>query len=211
MGFLKRFIGKIRGAFRKPLAYAGAEWNRMGARERRLISALAGVVGLLIVAVTGYLIIDTLQELSTSNQDTREALAAITRHRGEYLEAKGRMAALEARIGVEAPQLATDLEAAAKEAGIQIPETVDRPPAPAGKHYMEHSLDVRLRKVGLKELATFLSKVETNARLITITRLQIRRSFGENTTLDVDLTASAFERIKDDKRKKAAGPAKGKG
>jgi len=211
MGFLKKIFGKIGGGFRRPLAYAGAEWNRMGIRERRLISALAGVVGVLIVTVAGYLIIDSLQELSTGNQDTREALAAIARHRGEYLEAKGRMAALEARIGVEAPQLATDLEAAAKEAGIQIPETVDRPPAPAGKHYMEHSLDVRLRKVGLKELATFLSKVETNPRLIAITRLQIRRSFGENITLDVDLTATAFERIKDDKRKKPAGPAKGKG
>src|SRR5512141_270233 len=213
MGFLKRIFGKIGAGFRWPLAYAAAEWNRMGARERRLISALAGVVGFLVIAVAGYLIIDSLQEISTSNKDTREALAAIARHRGEYLEAKGRMAALEARIGVEPPQLATDLEAAAKEAGIQIPETVDRPPAPAGKRYMEHSLDVRLRKVGLKELATFLSKVETNPRLIAITRLQIHRSFGENATLDVDLTATAFERIKEDKRKKpgAAVPTKGKG
>jgi len=211
MGFFKKIVGKIGATFRKPLAYAGAEWNRMGARERRLISALSGVVGLLIVLVAGYLIIDSLQEISTTNEETREALAAIARHRGEYLEAKGRMSALEARIGVEAPQLATDLEAAAKEAGIQIPETVDRPPAPAGKRYMEHSLDVRLRKVGLKELATFLSKVETNPRLIAITRLQIRKTFGENAALDVDLTATAFERIKDDKRKKAAGAAKGKG
>ena len=211
MGFFKKIVGKIGGIFRKPLAFAGAEWNRMGARERRLISALSGVVGLLIVLVAGYLIIDSLQEIRTTNEETREALAAIARHRGEYLEAKGRMAALEARIGVEPPQLAADLEAAAKEAGIQIPETVDRPPAPAGKRYMEHSLDVRLRKVGLKELATFLNKVETNPRLIAITRLQIHRSFGENATLDVDLTATAFERIKDDKRKKPAAPAKGKG
>ena len=211
MGFFKRLIGKIRDLLRRPLAYASAEWNRMAVRERKLISILAGAVALLALLLTGYLIVDSLQEISNSNQDAREALAAIASHRDDYLDAKARMVSQEARIGVEPPQLAADLEAAGKEAGIQIPETVDRPPAPAGKRYMEHSLDVKLRKVGLKELATFLSKVETNPRLIVVTRLQIRRSFGEGDKMDVELTATAYERLKDDKKKKAAPAAKGKG
>jgi Tfp pilus assembly protein PilO len=118
------------------------------------------------------------------------------------------MVALETRIGVEPPQLAADLEAAGKEAGIEIPETVDRPPAPAGKRYLEHSLDVKLRKVGLKELATFLAKVETNPRLIVVTRLQIRRSFGEGDKLDVEMTATAYERLKEERRKKPPGKGK---
>jgi Tfp pilus assembly protein PilO len=211
MGFFKRLIGKIRDLLRRPLAYASAEWNRMAVRERKLISILAGAVALLALLLTGYLIIDSLQEISNSNEDAREALAAIANHRDDYLDAKARMVSQETRIGVEPPQLAADLEAAGKEAGIQIPETVDRPPAPAGKRYMEHSLDVKLRKVGLKELATFLSKVETNPRLIVVTRLQIRRSFGEGDKMDVELTATAYERLKDDKKKKAAPAAKGKG
>ena len=111
-------------------------------------------------------------------------------------------------IGVEPPQLAADLEAAGKEAGVEIPETVDRPPSPAGKRYLEHSLDVKLRKVGLKELATFLSKVETNPRLIAITRLQIRHSFGEGDKLDVEATATAYERLKEERRKKSPGKGK---
>ena len=211
MGFFKRLIGKLRDLLRRPLAYASAEWNRMAVRERKLISILAGAVGLLALLLTGYLIVDSLQEISNSNEDAREALAAIASHRDDYLDAKARMVSQEARIGVEPPQLAADLEAAGKEAGIQIPETVDRQPAPAGKRYMEHSLDVKLRKVGLKELATFLSKVETNPRLIVVTRLQIRRSFGEGDKMDVELTATAYERLKDDKKKKAAPAAKGKG
>jgi Tfp pilus assembly protein PilO len=206
MGFFKTVTGKIAS---RPAAYINAEWNRMAARERRLISVLASAVVTLALLLGGYLIIDALQELSTSNQDAREALAAIAKHRDEYLDAKSRVKSQEARIGLEPPQLAADLEAAGKEAGIQIPETVDRPPNPAGKHYLEHSLDVKLRKVGLKELATFLSKVETNPRLIAITRLQIRRSFGEGDKLDVEMTATAFERVKEDHRKKS--PAKGKG
>src|SRR5208283_351445 len=160
----------------------------------------AGAVVTLALLLAGYLIIDSLQELSTSNDDTREALADIAKHRDEYLDAKSRMISQEARIGVEPPQLGADLEAAGKEAGIEIPEAVDHPPSPAGKRYLEHSLDVKLRKVGLKELATFL---------IAITRLQIRRSFGEGDKLDVELTATAYERVKQDQRKKT--PAKGKG
>ena len=209
MGFLKRLIGKITSGLRRPAAYATAEWNRMAARERKLISILAAAVVTLAVLLAGYLIVDSLQEISASNDDTREALSEIAKHRDDYLDAKSRMVTQEARIGVEPPQLAADLEAAGKEAGIQIPETVDRPPSPAGKRYLEHSLDVKLRKVGLKELATFLNKVETNPRLIAITRLQIRRSFGEGDKLDVELTATAYERLKEDRRKKPAGKGKG--
>ena len=105
-------------------------------------------------------------------------------------------------------------EAAAKEAGIQIPETADRPDATAGKRYVEHSLDVKLRKVDLKSLANFLSKVETGRNLVLITRLQIRRSFGgDGTSVDVDLTATAYERLKDGSKKPAlkGGPSAGKG
>ena len=209
MGFLKRLMGKIARGLRRPLAYATVEWNRMAARERRLISILAGAVVMLAVLLAGYLIVDSLQEIGASNDDTREALSAIAKHRDDYLDAKARMVALETRIGLDAPQLAADLEAAGKVAGLQIPETVDRPPTPAGKRYLEHSLDVKLRKVGLKELATFLSKVETNPRLIVVTRLQIRRSFGEGDKLDVELTATAYERLKGDRRKKSAGKGKG--
>jgi Tfp pilus assembly protein PilO len=209
MGFFKRLTGKIASWLRRPAAYATAEWNRMAARERKLISLLGGAVVTLAVLLAGYLIVDALQEISTSNQDAREALSAIAKHRDEYLDAKSRMKSQEARIGVEPPQLAADLEAAGKEAGIQIPETVDRPPSPAGKRYMEHSLDVKLRKVGLKELAIFLNKVETNPRLIAITRLQIRRSFGEGDKLDVELTATAYERVKEVKKPATAGRGRG--
>ena len=64
---------------------------------------------------------------------------------------------------------------------------------------------MKLRKVDLKSLATFLSKVETGRSLVLVTRLQIRRSFGgDGTTVDVDLTATTYERIKDGSKKPLA-------
>jgi hypothetical protein len=156
-----------------------------------------------------------MQSMSQDNQDMRDALDAIAKHSEEFRDAKAKAKAQELRIGTEPPQLAADLEAAAKEAGIQIPETADRPDTPAGKRYVEHSLDVKLRKVDLKSLANFLSKVETGHNLVLITRLQIRRSFGgDGTSVDVDLTATAYERLKDGKKpplKGGAAAGKGKG
>ncbi len=215
MRFLMRIFAKLRTLLGRPAAYAAAEWNRMSVRERRLISILGGAFAGCAVLLVGYLVFDSMQTMSEDNQDMRDALDAIAKHSDEFRDAKAKVKAQELRIGTEPPQLAADLEAAAKEAGIQIPETADRPDSAAGKRYIEHSLDVKLRKVDLKSLATFLSKVETGRSLVLITRLQIRRSFGgDGTSVDVDLTATTYERIKDGSKKpplKGAAAGKGKG
>jgi len=214
MSFVTRAFAKFRTTVGRPAAYAAAEWNRMSARERRMISILGSAFVGCAVLLVAYLVFDSMQTMSQDNQDMRDALDAIAKHSEEFREAKARAAAQALRIGTEPPQLAADLEAAAKEAGIQIPETADRPDSAAGKRYVEHSLDVKLRKVDLKSLATFLSKVESGRNLVLITRLQIRRSFGgDGTSVDVDLTATAYERIKDGSKKSPlkGGPAAGKG
>jgi len=213
MSALRRIFAKIVSLFRWPFRYFAAEWNRMSLRERRLLSLLGGAIVGCGVLVVGYLVFGSYQTLSEKNQELREAIDDIAKHSDKYRDDKARAELQQKRIGSEPTQLAADLEAAAKEAGIQIPETADRPDVASGKHYVEHSLDVKLRKVDLKSLATFLSKVETGKTLILVTRLGIRRSFGgEGTTVDVDLTATTWERLKDSaKRPPAKGATAGKG
>lgn len=213
MSALKRIVDRIRSFVGRPYVYITAEWGRMSTRERRLLSLLGSAVVGCILLLVGYLVFDSYQSMSERNQEYRDALEAIAKHSTKYLEAKERAKAQALRIGSEPPQLAADLEVAAKEAGIQIPETADRPDAPAGKHYVEHSLDVKLRKVDLVSLARFLSKVETGRVLILVTRLGMRRSFGgDGTTVDVDLTATTWERLKEGAKKPTAkGAAAGKG
>jgi type II secretory pathway component PulM len=211
---MRRLFAKIRLWLGRPAAYATAEWNRMSVRERRLISILGGAVVLCVVSLVAYLMVDSLQVMAQENQEMRDAINDIAKHSEEYREAKAKAIAQQQRIGNDPPQLAADLEAAAKEAGIQIPETSDRPDAPAGKRYMEHSLDVKLRKVDLKSLATFLHRVETGKSLILVTRLQIRRSFGsDGSNVDVDLTATTYERLRDNSKKPSGkgGATGGKG
>lgn len=186
---------------RRPIAYFGAEWGRMAPRERRLVAALGGAVATIMVVVTVVMVMQSLGELADQNTASRDALAAIAKHRDEFLEAKSRMTAQEVRIGTDPPQLAADLEAAAQEVGIQIPETRPLPPQPAGKRYLEHTVDVSLRQVDLLKLSKFLNRLETGRRLIIVTKLQIRRRF-DGDKLDVTLTAAAFERTKEDNKTK---------
>jgi type II secretory pathway component PulM len=200
----------MRGWAQRPATYLSSEWNRMAPRERRLVAGLIGAVVAFAVLVTGFLFFETVHDISESNDDAREALAEIAKHRDEYLEAKDRMVQQEIRIGNEAPQLTADLEAASREAGVPsgIGESVEQPAVDVGKHYREHKVDIKLRQVDLQSLSKFLKNVETGRRLIVVTRLYIRRRFAEGQTLDVEMTAAAYERIKETERRKPAA-AKG--
>ncbi len=202
-------IDNTKRLVRRPFEFVGGEWNRLAPRERRLVTGLCAAVVGFVVLVSGFLIVDSLRSIADANDAAREALEMIAKNRDDYLDAKARMVAQEVRIGTEPPQLAADLEGAAREVGIQLPDMADRPPAPAGRHYLEHNIDVKLRQVDLQSLSKFLAKLETSRRLIVVTRLSIRRSFSEGDKLMVELTATSYERVKEDRRRKVAPKAKG--
>jgi general secretion pathway protein M len=193
---------KIRDWVRRPTEYLSGEWNRMAPRERRLVTALVGAVIAFAVLVTGFIIYGSLSDIATSNDDTREALALIAKNKDEYLEAKARMVAQEVRIGTEPPQFAADLEEAAREVNIQIPETNEQPAVAVGKRYLQHKVDVKLRQVDLQSLTRFLARLEQGRHLIMITSLRVRKHFSEGDKLDVELTAEAFEKVKEASKKK---------
>src|SRR6185436_2829200 len=145
-----------------------------------------------------------IQDIKGSNEDVRVALADIAKHRDEYLEARERMRAQEVRIGPEGPQFAADLEEAAREVSIQIPETNEQPAVAVGKRYMEHKVDVKLRQVDLQSLSKFLAKLENGRRLIVVSQLHVRKHFSEGDKLDVELTALAYEKVKEQPKKRPA-------
>jgi len=130
-------------------------------------------------------------------------LAAIDKNRDEYLEAKARNAVQEARIGDAPPQLTGDLEAAARAENVQIAESNERPTSPAGRRYLEHDVDLRIREVDLASLTKFMRRVETGPRLVFFTRLSLKHRYStDSDKLDAELTATAFEKVKEDKTKK---------
>jgi general secretion pathway protein M len=193
-----------------PRAYFMGEWERMAPRTRRTVAWLAiGCLALFMLFATR-LAFSSISDLEEGNADIREALQAIAKHRDEYLEAKARNAIQEARIGNDPPQLTGDLEAAARGENVQIAESSERPAVPAGRRYVQHDVDLKVREVDLQSLTKFLKRVETGPRLIVVTRISLKRRYSEADKLDVELTATAFEKVKEDKSKKKPDGKPGK-
>jgi hypothetical protein len=195
-------------AVRWPVEYLRSEWERMGPRTRRLAMVLATAIVCVVVLVGSILTFSSISDMEEGNALIREALGEISKHHDEYLEAKTRNAVAEARIGNEPPQLTADLEAAARGENLQIAESNERPVAPAGtsRRYLQHDLDVKLREVDLQSLTKFMRRVETGPRFVFFTRLALKHRYSETDKLDAELTATAFEKVKDDKKKKTEAP-----
>jgi general secretion pathway protein M len=195
---------------RRPADFFVGEWGRLGPREKRWVTVLAAAVATVAVALFVIFKLNDISDLEEGNAAIRDALTAISKHRDEYLDAKARNSVQEARIGDAPPQLAGDLEAAARAENIQIAESSERPTVPAGRRYVEHDTDLKIREADLQSLTNFLRRVETGPRLIFFTRLALKHPYAADPgKLDVEATATAFERLHEDKtKKKPAGQDK---
>jgi general secretion pathway protein M len=195
---------------RRPVIYLAAEWERLAPRERRWVTVLAAAVVTVSILLGATFAMNNIGDLQEGNAAIREALDTINKHRDEYLDAKARNAVQEARIGNDPPQLTSDLEVAARGENVQIAESSERPSVPAGRRYIEHDMDIKIRETDLQSLTKFLRRVETGPRLVFFTRLSLKHRYSDDSDkLDVELTATAFERVHEDKtKKKPEGPVK---
>ena len=191
-------------AGRWPAGYIHAEWERMAPRTRKLALALIATIAVVLGLGVTYYTFSEISRLKDENEAIREALGEIAKHHDEYLEAKTRNRVQEARIGNDPPQLTADLEAAARGENVQIAESSERPVAPAGasRRYLEHDLDIKVREVDLQSLTKFMRRVETGPRFIFFSRLALKHRYSETDKLDAELTATAFEKVKDKDQKK---------
>jgi hypothetical protein len=172
----------------------GDTLERMSQRERAM-TALLGVafVGCVFLLL-GYLIYSRLADLEERNDAMRQALRDIESKRGAYLQARAKIAQLEARIGTQPLPLSGFLEQAAKDSSIDIRETNPRAPEPVGKKYVQQSMDVRLSKVQLEPLSKFMRRLEQNpGNLVLVTQLLIRARDDKHQEFDVDMTVSTYE------------------
>jgi hypothetical protein len=199
-------FGNVREALvraaRRPADYFAGEWERMAPRVRTRVIALSAGVGAALLLLIATWSFSDIADLRDENAAIRDALTAIAQHRDVYLEAKAKNAVAEARIGNDPPQLTGDLEAAARGENVQIAEQSERPTTPAGKRYVQHDVDIKVREVDLQSLTKFMRRVETGSRLVFFTRLSLRHRYSETDKLDAELTASAFEKVKEEKPKK---------
>jgi hypothetical protein len=176
-------------------------WERLSSRERTMVGAMGVTFVLMVTLIVGFVITDGLSTFEEKNSDMRQALRDLDTHRQSYLAAKNKLQQVEARIGHNSIQLGGYLEQAAKESGVEIPESNDRQPTAAGKQYLEKSNELRLKAVKLDALGKFLKHVETGPNLVVVTALNVRTRDDKHEDLDVEMTVSTYEHAPKDQKK----------
>lgn len=169
------------------------KWERLSQRERTMVGALGVTFVLMVTLIVGFLITDGLSTLEEHNADMRQALRDLDTQRDAYLRMKAKSAQLETRLGQQPVQLQSYLETASTEAGVQIAESKEHQ-QPAGKGFIEHTVDLRLAPVTLDVLTKFLKAVETGRSMVVVTQLSVRTRDDKHESLEVDMSVSTYER-----------------
>jgi general secretion pathway protein M len=171
------------------------DWfDKLGPRERRLMSALGvAFAGFLLLLVPIALSL-TLSSRRETNKALADAISSIRNAREDIQKKQERRDAVVARYANRAPPLAALLEKAARDNRLEIPESRDLPEVPHGKKYVERGTVVRLRKSGMLQLSKMLEQIEQQRLPVSVSRLNIRRRGGERDSYDVELGVSAYDR-----------------
>ena len=195
---------------RQLVSQGKAEWGRLSLREKRLVLTLGGVGSAMVGLIVLYFVWSGFSKIDEWNASCREALRKLVENREAFLEAKSRMASQEVRVSRTPLELSSLVEAAAKEAGIEIAETTERAPAQRGKRYVEKGIDLKLRNVDLQHITAFLKRIETGTQLLLTDRLYLKTRYNEHDKFDiVEVGVLTFEhgslKGKEGNKRKRAG------
>jgi len=189
-------------------------FETLGPREKRLLQALAGVFGILLLAAIPFGVSSLLSDAEATHTELVEAIARIEAEGDGVRERQAERDALLARYETPVPALAGYLDKAAQGSGISIPESKDPSPLAHGKKFEERFTSISLRKVGLLALVKFMERVSGGPEPISITKLNVHKRGAEPDSYDVQMTVSAYHRTapkeKADEKAKAGANAKTK-
>ena len=181
--------------FEAQLGRLSERWERLSPRERTLLTALAATFVVMVTLILGFVVTDSISTIEGQNADARQALIDLETQREPYLRAKAKASAMELRMGKTPVQLQGFLEQVAKDAGVEIPESNDLTPQPAGKQFLERSVSIRLKQVTLDSLAKFLKGVEGGPNLVVVTALRVTTRDEKHENLEVEMTVTTYERV----------------
>jgi general secretion pathway protein M len=181
--------------------------DKLDDRERKLLTVLGGVVGVLLLLVAPAAIVSSVSSKKSANDEIRAVLSAIDDSRASIDERKARRDAVLAKYADPTPQLAGFIEQAAKKQQLSAADTQDRPDTPHGKHYNERQTVVKMHKLGMLPFVQMLQDIESSGHPVAVTRLNIKPRPNEPDQYEIELGVSAFDRKADPKGAASASPS----
>jgi len=168
-------------------------YENLNERERLLVTALAGVLAVLLVGVPFYLLTSSISNLEDENQEVRTVLRELGQARGRL---EGREAAREAsvrRYRTPAPPLGSFLEAKAGLQELTLREVTDQPEKVVGE-FRRRELRATLPNVGLRAVIRMLTDIENSPFPVAVSRLHFEHfRSGDRYNVKVGLIAYQTE------------------
>ena len=172
-----------------------AIWDNLSGRERVLVSVAGAGLGVAFL-VLGIIqpMIQMAERLEIRRESAEQQLQALIRLRREYDVVNASLSTVEARINANQEQrnLLTLLEALAKESSVTINSMQERKAQDDAK-FKETKVEVRLKRVTLKDTVSFLHAIEASDRLLTVKSLHIKNRPDKSNLLDVKFNVSTFD------------------
>jgi general secretion pathway protein M len=169
-------------------------FDNLAERERRLLFVFFGILGFLVLVFVPVLVRMGVNDRAAQNERLEAVIQSISTERVTIAKRQAQAGRLEQRYGTQAPPLAGWLAKVADEVGVEIPETQDRSTVPRGKTFKERSTHIRLSKVGMYNLSTFMERVSASNYPVVISRLDIKKRSGKPDEYDAELDITAFDR-----------------
>jgi type II secretory pathway component PulM len=185
--------------FKNRLDDLKGSFERLSPRERGALGGLAAALLVVGVLLVGWIIQSGLEEIETTNDDTRRALRDLEKHKDAYMVQRQRIAALEVRMSRTPLELNRFVETAASAVGVSIAESGEIP-AVVGERYTQRGVEIKLRKVGIEQLGKLLRELENSPHIVQITSLSVNTRWNQHQDLDVEMTVSTYERRGKDER-----------
>jgi len=167
----------------------------LNTREQRLAQILAVVAAALLLLGLPVGLESYVAAKRSGNSELRDVLDNVQASRVSMRASQAKREAVTARYARKAPELAGYLEQMARKQKLEVTDSVDRPPLPIGKRYIERSTTIHLKKAGLYNISKFMESLEQPGTPIAVNRLNLRRRTGEQDSYDVELGVSAYDRI----------------
>ncbi len=163
-------------------------------RERRLLTSFGVAVSVVVVVAVLFFSVKAVAAGQSENEILRKTIDDLVEAQPALQKSDAQRNSILARYGRAAPPLGAFLDNQARQNGIEIPESQDRPVVPHGKRFDERSTRIQMRKVGMASLARFMESVAKSQFPIVFSRVDIRKRLSESDSYDVEIIASAYDR-----------------
>jgi general secretion pathway protein M len=177
--------------------------GRLSPREQKLLAVLGALLGAFVVFGVPLALWSSIAGMREHNDEIRRQIVRIQKAGDALAVRRKDRETRELRFANRAPPLAAFVSDAAREKGLDVGQTQDRPEV-KGKGFVERVTVVKMKKVALKPLVEMLEKIEGSGHPVAVTKLDIKSRAGGPDQFDVELAVSAFDKTEEKGARKDA-------